>query len=170
MVSVALEGQADTFRRFSQQGRRILLLAQVEARLLTHHEAGPEHLLLGIVHCADDVAARALGDLGITLESARQRVDEVVSALGDAERTEYPMFTAQAKEALRLSAREADTLGHEHVEPPHLLLAIVHLGGNPAVDVLVRLGIAPDELCQRVIAMIPDLVDHGTPALVGGTT
>ncbi|XVV15336.1 ATP-dependent Clp protease ATP-binding subunit [Actinoplanes sp. CA-131856] len=120
------------FERFTDRARRVVVLAQEEARALDHDYIGTEHLLLGIVH--EDSTA-----LGFSVESARRQVEEIIGRGGAAPGGHIP-FTPGAKKVLELSLREALQLGHDHIGPEHLLLGLLREGEGVAMQVLVRLG------------------------------
>jgi ATP-dependent Clp protease ATP-binding subunit ClpA len=127
------------FERFSDRGRRVVVLAQEEARLLDHNYIGTEHLLLGLAREGEGVAATALTSLGISLEAVQQQVAEIIGR-GKRPPSGHIPFTARAKNVLEFSAREADALGHSYVSTEHLLLGLLRLGEGVGVQVLVRLG------------------------------
>ncbi len=115
------------FERFTDRARRVLVLAQEEARLLDHGYIGTEHILLGLIQESDGPAAQALAQLGVTLEAVREKVVETVGLVG-AGPTGSPPFTPRAKKVLELSLREGLQLGHNYIGTEHFLLGIV-LGG-----------------------------------------
>jgi ATP-dependent Clp protease ATP-binding subunit ClpC len=125
------------FERFTDRARRVVVLAQEEARLLDHGYIGTEHLLLGLVAEKEGIAAGALVELGIDLETARREVEEVVGRGAEVPSGHIP-FTRRAKKALESSLREALDLGHDHIGTEHILLGIVrdHEGG--AAEVLAK--------------------------------
>jgi hypothetical protein len=127
------------FERFTDRARRVLVLAQEEARLLDHNFIGTEHLLLGLIHESEGVAAQALQAMGISLEAVRVRVDETVGPPGSPSSGPAP-FTPRAKKVLELSLREALQLGHNYIGTEHLLLGLVREGEGVAAQVLVSLG------------------------------
>ena len=127
------------FERFTDRARRVLVLAQEEARLLNHNFIGTEHILLGLIHEGEGVAAKALESLGITLEAVREKVEETIGPAGSST-TGSPPFTPRAKKVLELSLREALQLGHNYIGTEHMLLGLVREGEGVAVQVLVSLG------------------------------
>ncbi|MFF5287993.1 ATP-dependent Clp protease ATP-binding subunit [Paractinoplanes globisporus] len=147
------------FERFTDQARRVVVLAQEEARLLNHHYIGTEHLLLGLISEGDGVAAQALTALGVTLEAARLEVEEVIGAGREATGVHVP-FTPDAKNVLELSLREALKLGHNHIGPEHILLGLVRDSGNVAAQTLVTLGADPRRVREKVLQLL-----SGHPAL-----
>src|SRR5438270_4424823 len=108
------------FERFTDKARRVVVLAQEESRLLGHDFIGTEHLLLGIVHEGDGVGARALVPLGISLESVRADVEEIVGPGKGTPSGNVP-FTPRAKKVLELSLRESQQLGHDYIGTEHIL-------------------------------------------------
>jgi len=127
------------FERFTDRARRVLVLAQEEARLLNHNFIGTEHILLGLIHEGEGVAAKALESLGISLEAVREKVEETIGPAGSST-TGSPPFTPRAKKVLELSLREALQLGHNYIGTEHMLLGLVREGEGVAVQVLVSLG------------------------------
>src|SRR5215467_10045627 len=102
------------FERFTDRARRVVVLAQEEARLLKHNYIGTEHLLLGLMREEEGLAAQTLQALGLSHEVVRQRVSEIVGP-GDAAQSGHIPFTPRAKKALELSLREALALGHDYI-------------------------------------------------------
>ena len=127
------------FERFTERARRVMVLAQEEARLLNHNFIGTEHLLLGLIHEGEGVAAKALEQLGISLEAVREKVEETMGAPSTAAGGSPP-FTPRAKKVLELSLREALQLGHNYIGTEHILLGLVREGEGVAARVLVDLG------------------------------
>jgi ATP-dependent Clp protease ATP-binding subunit ClpC len=123
------------FERFTDRARRVLVLAQEEARLLNHSFIGTEHILLGLIHEGEGVAAKALESLGISLEAVREKVEETIGPAGTAP-TGSPPFTPRAKKVLELSLREALQLGHNYIGTEHMLLGLVREGEGVAAQVL----------------------------------
>jgi ATP-dependent Clp protease ATP-binding subunit ClpC len=141
----------------------VLVLAQEEARLLGHSFLGTEHLLLGLIHEGDGLAAKALEELGISLEAVRSAVEEHISPSGSAP-TGSPPFTPRAKRVLELSLREALALGHNHIGTEHILLGLVREGEGVAAQVLVGLGADLPRVRQQVISMLTGYQSEGAPA------
>ena len=141
------------FEKFTDRARRVVVLAQEEARLLRHDYIGTEHLLLGLIHEGAAVAARALESLEITLDAVRAEVEEIIGAGSSAPQGHIP-FTPRAKKVLELSLREAQSLGHEYIRPEHILLGLLREGEGVAVQVLVRLGTDLNRVRQRVIQLM----------------
>jgi len=115
------------FERFTDRARRVVVLAQEEARLLNHNYIGTEHLLLGLIREGDGVAAEALESLGISLDAVRQQVEEIIGQGQQAPSGHIP-FTPRAKKVLELSLREATQLGQDHIGAEHILLGLVREG------------------------------------------
>src|ERR1700734_3781695 len=149
-----LEREAVTvFERFTDRARRVLVLAQEEARLLNHSFIGTEHILLGLIHQGEGVGAAALESLGITLDAVRQKVEEAIGTAGTAP-SAPPPFTPRAKKVLELSLREAMQLGHSYIGTEHILLGLVREGEGVAATVLVSLGADLPRVRQQVIQLL----------------
>jgi ATP-dependent Clp protease ATP-binding subunit ClpC len=153
------------FERFTDRGRRVVVLAQEEARLLDHNYIGTEHLLLGLVREGEGVAARALTSLGISLEAVQQQVAEIIGR-GKRPPSGHIPFTARAKKVLELSAREADALGGNYVSTEHLLLGLLRLGEGVGVQVLAGLGGDLNTVRDQVLL----LCGQSGPELAAGRT
>jgi ATP-dependent Clp protease ATP-binding subunit ClpC len=138
------------FERFTDRARRVVVLAQEEARLLNHNYIDTEHLLLGLIHEGEGVAATALESLGISLEAVRAQVEEIIGQ-GERAPTGHIPFTPRAKKVLELSLREALQLGHNYIGTEHILLGLVREGEGVAAQVLVRLGADLSRVRQQVI-------------------
>jgi Clp amino terminal domain, pathogenicity island component/UvrB/uvrC motif len=141
------------FERFTDRARRVVVLAQEEARMLNHNYIGTEHLLLGLIHEGEGVAARALEAMGISLEVVRLQVEEIIGQGQEAPSGHIP-FTPRAKKVLELSLREATQLGHEHIGTEHILLGLVREGDGVAAQVLVKLGADLNRVRQQVIGLL----------------
>src|ERR1700690_917760 len=141
------------FERFTDRARRVLVLAQEEARLLNHSFIGTEHILLGLIHEGEGVAAKALESLGISLEAVREKVEETIGMAGTAP-SGSPPFTPRAKKVLELSLREALQLGHSYIGTEHMLLGLVREGEGVAVQILTSLGTDLGQVRQRVIQLM----------------
>ena len=129
------------------------MLAQEEARLLNHNFIGTEHILLGLIHEGEGVAAKALESLGISLEAVREKVEETIGPAGSST-TGSPPFTPRAKKVLELSLREALQLGHNYIGTEHMLLGLVREGEGVAAQVLVSLGADLSRVRQQVIQLL----------------
>jgi hypothetical protein len=141
------------FERFTDPSRRVLVLAQEEARLLDHNFHGTEHLLLGLIHEGEGVAAKALESLGITLETARDKVAERDGPVAS-EHVGSPPFTPRAKKVMELSMRESLKLGHSYIGTEHLLLGLVREGEGVGAHVLVSMGADLDRVRDRVMEFL----------------
>ena len=141
------------FERFTDRARRVVVLAQEEARLLNHNYIGTEHVLLGLIHEGEGVAARALESLGISLESVRGQVEEIIGPGGRAPSGHIP-FTPRAKKVLELSLREALQLGHNYIGTEHILLGLIREGEGVAAQVLVKLGADLARVREQVIQLL----------------
>jgi ATP-dependent Clp protease ATP-binding subunit ClpC len=143
------------FERFTNQSRYAIVAAQEEARSLNHSHIGSEHLLLGLLREDQGTAAPPLVSAGITLEAARQVIDELVGR-GERPPPGHIPFTKPAKQCLELALREALQLGHRYIGTGHLLLGLIDTGDSVAVTVLGRLGADLDQLRPRVIQELED--------------
>jgi len=139
--------------RFTDRARRVVVLAQEEARRLNHNYIGTEHILLGLIHEGEGVAARALESLGISLDAVRQQVEEIIGRGQQAPPGHIP-FTPRAKKVLELSLREALQLGHDYVGTEHILLGLIREGDGVAAQVLVKLGADLNRVRQQVIQLL----------------
>jgi hypothetical protein len=138
------------FERFTDKARRVLVLAQEEARLLDHNFIGTEHILLGLIREEEGLAAQALAAAGIGLETARAGMEGLPGPHEPAH-TGSPPFTPRAKRVLEMSLREALQLGHNYIGTEHLLLGMLREGEGVGVQVLVSLGVDPAALRHHVI-------------------
>ncbi|MGE0000024.1 MAG: ATP-dependent Clp protease ATP-binding subunit [Ilumatobacteraceae bacterium] len=141
------------FERFTDRARRVVVLAQEEARLLNHSYIGTEHILLGLIHEGEGVAAKALESLGISLEAVRSQVEEIIGQGGSSPSGHIP-FTPRAKKVLELSLREALQLGHNYIGTEHILLGLIREGEGVAAQVLVKLGADLSRVRQQVIQLL----------------
>ncbi|MGI9643540.1 MAG: ATP-dependent Clp protease ATP-binding subunit, partial [Acidimicrobiia bacterium] len=141
------------FERFTDRARRVVVLAQEEARLLNHNYIGTEHILLGLIHEGEGVAARALESMDIDLESVRSQVVEIIGQGSQAPSGHIP-FTPRAKKVLELSLREALQLGHNYIGTEHILLGLIREGEGVAAQVLVKLGAELTKVRQTVIQLL----------------
>jgi ATP-dependent Clp protease ATP-binding subunit ClpC len=142
------------FERFTDRARRVVVLAQQEARNLDHNYIGTEHLLLGLVSEGEGIAALALGQLGISLERIRSDVEAIVGR-GSKPQPGHIPFTPRAKKVLELSLREALQLGHSYIGTEHILLGLVREGEGVAAQVLERLGADLDRVRETVVELTP---------------
>ncbi len=141
------------FERFTDRARRVVVLAQEEARGLNHNYIGTEHILLGLIHEGEGVASKALESLGISLEAVREQVQEIIGQ-GQQAPTGHIPFTPRAKKVLELSLREALQLGHNYIGTEHILLGLIREGEGVAAQVLVKLGADLSRVRQQVIQLI----------------
>jgi ATP-dependent Clp protease ATP-binding subunit ClpA len=141
------------FERFTDRARRVVALAQEEARMLNHGWIGTEHILLGLIHEGDGIAARSLESLGISLDAVRQQVEEIIGRGQQAPSGHIP-FTPRAKKVLELSLRESLQLGHNYIGTEHILLGLLREGDGVAAQVLVRLGADLNRVLRQVIQLL----------------
>ncbi len=149
------------FERFTDRARRVVVLAQEEARLLNHNYIGTEHILLGLIHEGEGVAAKALESLGISLEAVRNQVEELIGQGGSSPSGHIP-FTPRAKKVLELSLREALQLGHNYIGTEHILLGLIREGEGVAAQVLVKLGADLNRVRQQVIQQLSGFSGAGS--------
>jgi len=151
-VNAAREEQ-QMFERFTDRARRVVVLAQEEARMLNHNYIGTEHILLGLIHEGEGVAAKALESLNISLDAVRQQVTEIIGEGQQAPSGHIP-FTPRAKKVLELSLREALQLGHNYIGTEHILLGLIREGEGVAAQVLTKLGADLNRVRQQVIQLL----------------
>ena len=156
------------FEKFTDKARRVVVLAQEEAKLLNHNYIGTEHILLGLIHEGEGVAAKALEALGINLEQVREQVQEIIGQGQQAPSGHIP-FTPRAKKVLELSLREALQLGHSYIGTEHLLLGLIREGEGVAAQVLTKLGADTNKVRQQVIQLLSGYQGKESVA-VGGET
>src|SRR3569623_1110731 len=154
------------FERFTDRARRVVVLAQEEARMLNHNYIGTEHILLGLIHEGEGVAAKALESLGISLDAVRQQVEEIIGQGQQAPSGHIP-FTPRAKKVLELSLREALQLGHNYIGTEHILLGLIREGEGVAAQVLQKLGADLNRVRQQVIQLLSGY--QGKEAQTAGT-
>lgn len=141
------------FERFTDRARRVVVLAQDEARRLNQNYIGTEHLLLGLIHEGDGIAARALETMGISLEAVRAQVIEIIGE-GEQPTTGHIPFTPRARKVLEFSMREALQLGHNYIGTEHILLGLLREGDGVAAQVLIKLGADLNNVRQTVIELL----------------
>src|SRR3954465_13358581 len=141
------------FERFTDRARRVVVLAQEEARMLNHNYIGTEHILLGLIHEGEGVAAKALESLGISLEGVRSQVEEIIGQ-GQRAISGHIPFPPRAKKVVELSLREALQLGHNYIGTEHILLGLSGEGEGVAAQVLVKLGAELTRVRQQVIQLL----------------
>ncbi len=155
------------FERFTDRARRVVVLAQEEARMLNHNYIGTEHILLGLIHEGEGVAAKALESLGIALEGVRAQVEEIIGQ-GQQSPSGHIPFTPRAKKVLELSLREALQLGHNYIGTEHILLGLIREGEGVAAQVLVKLGADLNRVRQQVLQLLSGYQGKETAAAEGG--
>ena len=141
------------FERFTDRARRVIVLAQEEARTLQHNYIGTEHLLLGLIREGDGVAAKALASKGVTLDDTRKQVEEMIGK-GNATPNGHIPFTPHARQVLELSLREALQLGHSYIGTEHILLGLIHEGEGVGTQVLIKMDVNLGELRSATIDLI----------------
>ena len=141
------------FERFTDRARRVVVLAQEEARMLNHNYIGTEHILLGLIHEGEGVAARTLESMDISLEAVRRQVEQIIGR-GQAAPVGHIPFTPRAKKVLELSLREALQLGHNYIGTEHMLLGLIREGEGVAAQVLQKLGADLNRVRQSVIQLL----------------
>src|SRR3984885_6391258 len=137
------------FERFTNQSRRVVVLAQEEARGLHHNYIGTEHILLGLLRDSEGAAATALAAADVTLEGARREVETIIGR-GQQEPSGHIPFTPRAKKVLELSLREAVQLGDNSIGTGHVLLGLIRESDGVAVQMMINLGADPGSIRQRV--------------------
>src|SRR5690625_6269169 len=154
------------FERFTDRARRVVVLAQDEARLLNHNYIGTEHILLGLIHEAEGVGAKALEALGVPLDAVREQVRDIIGE-GNQPPSGHSPFPPRAKRVLERSLREALQLGHNYTGTEHVLLGLLREGEGTAVKVLSRLKAEPAAVRQEVIERLSGYQGK-EPATAGG--
>ena len=152
------------YERFTDQARRAVVQAQEEARMLNHNYIGTEHILLGLIHERDGVAAQALESLGISLDLVRQQIEEIIGR-GQQAPPEHIPFTPRSKKVLELSLREALQLSHDYIGTEHILLGLIREGDGVAALVLVKLGGDLNRVREQVIQLLQE--QQGRVAMIG---
>ena len=141
------------FERFTDRARRVVVLAQDEAKMLNHNYIGTEHILLGLIHEGEGVAAKALEQMGISLEAVRSEVEEIIGH-GQTVPTGHIPFTPRAKKVLELSLREALQMNHSYIGTEHILLGLVREGEGVAAQVLIKLGADLNRVRNTVLQLL----------------
>ena len=154
------------FERFTDRARRVVVLAQDEARRLEHDYIGTEHLLLGLIREGDGVANRALAALGVTESAVRAEVERIIGRGQHAPRGHIP-FTPRAKKVLELSLREALQMGHNYIGTEHILLGLIREGEGVAAEVLRELGAELERVRRTVIQLLSGYAATGTAGSEG---
>src|ERR687892_71037 len=142
------------FERFTERARKVVVLAQEEARHFNHNYIGTEHLLLGLLREDEGVAARALSSLNVTLDEVREQVESIVGYGEEGTGAQAP-FTPRSKKVLELALREALQLGHNYIGTEHILLGLVRESEGVAARVLSNLDVDPDKVRREVEAKRP---------------
>ena len=155
------------FERFTDRARRVVVLAQEEAKGLNHNYIGTEHILLGLIKEGDGIAAKALAELDISIDNVREQVQDMIGQ-GQQAPTGHIPFTPRAKKVLELSLREALQLGHNYIGTEHILLGLIREGEGVAAQVLVKLGADLTRVRQTVIQLLSGYQAGKESATVGG--
>ena len=153
------------FQRFTDRARRVVVLAQDEARSLDHDWIGTEHLLLGLIDEGQGVAAKALEAMGVSTDAVRPQIEEITGRGQAPPRDEHIPFTPRAKKVLELSLRESLDLGHTYIGTEHILLALIAEGDGVAAQVLARSGVDIDRARRQVIQILAGRRDVPTGTL-----
>lgn len=153
------------FERFTDRARRVVVLAQEEAKMLNHNYIGTEHILLGLIHEGEGLAAQALESVGVSLDAVREQVQDIIGQ-GQQPPSGHIPFTPRAKKVLELCLREALQLGHNYIGTEHILLGLIREGEGVAAQVLVRLGADLNKVRQQVLQMLSGYQGK-EPAAVG---
>ena len=143
------------FERFTDRARRVVVASQEEARTLNHSFIGPEHILLGLLNEGEGLAVRVLESLGISLETIRRQVEEIIGRGEYTSQKSIP-FTPQAKKVLELSLSESKQLGHRYIGTEHILLGLIRQGDGVAAQVLAGLGADLERVRQQVIQLLSE--------------
>jgi len=141
------------FERFTDRARRVVVLAQEEARMLNHNYIGTEDILLGLIHEGEGVAAKVLESLGISLQAVRQQVQDIIGR-GQQAPSGHIAFTPRANTVLELASQEALQLGHNYIGTEHILLGLIREGEGVAAQILVKLGADLNRVRQQVIQLL----------------
>ena len=141
------------FQRFTDRARRVVVLAQHEARTLDHDYIGTEHILLGLIDEGQGVATTALTSMGVSLEEMRQAVRDTIGRGAQPPESGHIPFTPQAKKVLELSLRESMQLGHDYIGTEHVLLALIREGGG-AAKLLASAGVDLDRAREQVTELL----------------
>ncbi len=141
------------FERFTDRARRVVVLAQDEAKMLNHNYIGTEHLLLGLIHEGEGVAAKALEQMEISLEAVREQVEDIIGH-GNTPPSGHIPFTPRAKKVLELSLREALQMSHPYIGTEHILLGLIREGEGVAAQVLIKLGADLNRVRSTVLQLL----------------
>src|ERR1019366_2689733 len=143
----------EMFERFTERARQVVVLAQEEARTLKHNYIGTEHILLGLLREEEGLAARVLGDLGITVDRVRGQVVRIVGSGEEVTSGQIP-FTPRAKKVFELSLREALSLGHNYIGNEHILLALVRENEGVGMGIVQDFGVDTEKVRGSVYAAL----------------
>ncbi|CEI50324.1 ATP-dependent Clp protease ATP-binding subunit [Propionibacterium freudenreichii] len=156
------------FERFTDRARRVIVLAQDEAKMLNHNYIGTEHILLGLIHEGEGVAAKALEQMGVSLEAVREQVIEIIGQ-GSTPPTGHIPFTPRAKKVLEYSLREALQMNHSYIGTEHILLGLIREGEGVAAQVLIKLGADLNRVRTTVLQLLSGYQEEGggQPATAG---
>lgn len=141
------------FERFNDGALRVVVLAQEESRLLNHNYIGTEHILLGLIHQGEGIAAQVLKSLGVELDQVRLEIEEIIGVGGSAPSGHIP-FTPRGRKVLELALREALQLGHNYIDTEHILLGLVREGEGVGAQVLTKLGVELSRVRQVVVQLL----------------
>ncbi len=155
------------FERFTDRARRVVVLAQDEAKMLNHNYIGTEHILLGLIHEGEGVAAKALESMSISLEAVREQVEEIIGQ-GQTVPTGHIPFTPRAKKVLELSLREALQMNHSYIGTEHILLGLIREGEGVAAQVLIKLGADLNRVRNTVLQLLSGYSGGGKEAATSG--
>jgi ATP-dependent Clp protease ATP-binding subunit ClpA len=150
------------FERFTDRARRVVVLAQEEARMLNHNYIGTEHILLGLIHEGEGVACQALESMGISLQAVRDQVEEIIGQ-GQTPAAGHIPFTPRSKKILELSLREAHRLGHNYIGTEHILLGLIREGEGVGAQILQKLGVDLNTARERVIVVLQSYAGGEAP-------
>jgi ATP-dependent Clp protease ATP-binding subunit ClpC len=142
------------FERFTERARQVVVLAQDEARALRHNYIGTEHLLLGLLREEEGIAARVLGELGVTVDEVRAQVGRIVGQGDEEVDTGQIPFTPRAKKVLELALREAQALGHQYIGTEHVLLGLVRENSGVAARILLDFGADAERIRNEIIGLL----------------
>jgi ATP-dependent Clp protease ATP-binding subunit ClpA len=149
------------FERFTGRARKVVVLAQEEARRFGHGYIGTEHILLGLIREEDGLAAHALGRLNVTIHGAREQLESIVG-YGEEDTGSQVPFTPRSKKVLELGLRESMQLGHNYIGTEHILLGLVRESEGVANQMLSNLGVEADEVREQVVRLLGDAGSPGS--------
>ncbi|WP_270155451.1 Clp protease N-terminal domain-containing protein [Nonomuraea corallina] len=153
----SLAEELSSYARYTPRARVVIVKSQEEARRLGHDHIGPGHLVLGLLHEPEGLAAKAMVTLGAPLAEIRQAVESALGPGGDAAPA-TPPFSAQGRKVLELTLREALRLGHNYVGTEHVLFALLTLDEEPAARALAGLGLTKQAVEEEIRRMLAELV------------